>query len=71
MRSHIQQDDIRLAMMFTSQLRQDYESYITQQAAIAHYKSLVPSNLEKASNLAVANLYWYFKVRDESIPQEA
>ena len=61
----------QLAMMFTSQLRQEYESYITQQAAIAHYKSLVPSNLEKASNLAVANLYWYFKVRDESIPQEA
>ncbi|EDX71010.1 hypothetical protein MC7420_6610 [Coleofasciculus chthonoplastes PCC 7420] len=29
-------------------------------------KTLVPANLENASNLAVANLYWYFQVRDES-----
>ncbi len=56
----------QLSMMFTSALRQEYKNYITQQAAIAHHKSLVPSNLEKASDLAVANLYWYFKVRDES-----
>lgn len=56
----------QLSMMFTSQLRQGYENYITQQATIAHYKSLIPSNLEKASDLAVANLYWYFKARDES-----
>ncbi len=56
----------QLSMTFQSPLRQEYENYITQQAAIAHHKSLVPSNLEKASNLAVANLYWYFKVRDES-----
>ncbi len=56
----------QLSMMFTSALRQGYENYITQQATIAHYKSLMPSNLEKASNLAVANLYWYFKARDGS-----
>lgn len=34
--------------------------------AFAGYKTLVPSNLQQASDLAVANLYWYFKVRDES-----
>lgn len=56
----------QLSMMFTSVLRQEYTNYVTQQAAIAHHKSLVPSNIEKASNLAVANLYWYFKARDES-----
>jgi hypothetical protein len=56
----------QLSMMFKSQLRQEYQNYIIQQATIAHYKSLIPSNLEKASNLAVANLYWYFKVRDDS-----
>lgn len=56
----------QLAMMFKSELRPEYENYITQQAAIAHHQSLVSSNIEKASNLTVANLYWYFKVRDES-----
>ncbi|MEQ8539288.1 MAG: hypothetical protein RIB93_17765 [Coleofasciculus sp. D1-CHI-01] len=39
---------------------------IEELLAIAGYKTLVPTNLEKASNLAVANLYWYFYVRDES-----
>ncbi len=56
----------QLAMMFKSELRQEYENYITQQAAIAHHQSLVSSNIEKASNLTVANLYWYFKIRDKS-----
>ncbi|HEY9830166.1 MAG TPA: hypothetical protein V6D26_06280, partial [Stenomitos sp.] len=56
----------QLALMMKPSLRQEFASYISQQSAIAGYKTLVPANLEKASNLAVANLYWYFKVRDES-----
>jgi hypothetical protein len=56
----------QLVLMMKPELRQDFASYISQQAAIAGYKTLVPANLQKASNLAVANLYWYFKVRDES-----
>jgi hypothetical protein len=56
----------QLVLMMKPALRQEFESYISQQSAIAGYKTLVPANLEKASNLAVANLYWYFKVRDES-----
>lgn len=56
----------QLEMMFKSELRQEYEDYITQQASVAHYKSLISSNIEKASNLAVANLYWYFQFRDKS-----
>ena len=52
--------------MFDSELRQQSELYINQQAANAGYKTLVPSNLEQASDLAVANLYYYFKIRDES-----
>ena len=47
-------------------LRREYASYISQQAAFAGYKTLVPSNLQQASDLALANLYWYFKVRDKS-----
>jgi hypothetical protein len=37
-------------------LRQEFASYISQQSASAGYKTLVPANLQKASNLAVANL---------------
>lgn len=56
----------QLVLMMKPSLRQEFASYISQQSAIAGYKTLVPENLQKASNLAVANLYWYFKVRDES-----
>jgi hypothetical protein len=56
----------QLTLMMKPELRQEFASYISQQSAIAGYKTLVPANLQKASNLAVANLYWYFKVRDEA-----
>ncbi|MCA1993576.1 MAG: hypothetical protein LDL41_16265 [Coleofasciculus sp. S288] len=56
----------QMVLMMKPALRQEFESYISQQSAIAGYKTLVPANLQKASDLAVANLYWYFKVRDES-----
>ncbi|MGE5657238.1 MAG: hypothetical protein ACM37W_11575, partial [Actinomycetota bacterium] len=46
--------------------RREYEAYISEQATKSGYRILVSSNLQKASDLAVANLYWYFKVRDES-----
>lgn len=52
--------------MMKPELRSEYELYVSQHSAIAGYKTLVSSNLHQASNLAVANLYWYFKVRDES-----
>jgi acyl carrier protein len=52
--------------MMAPHKRQEFASYISKQSAIAGYKTLVPANLQKASDLAVANLYWYFKVRDES-----
>jgi hypothetical protein len=45
----------QLVLMMKPSLRQEFASYISQQSAIAGYKTLVP-----------ANLYWYFKVRDES-----
>lgn len=56
----------QLLFLFDYELRQEYELYINQQSINAGYKTLVPSNLEKASDLTVANLYYYFKVRDES-----
>jgi hypothetical protein len=61
----------QLLLMMKPSLRQKFASYISQQSAIAGYKTLVPANLQKASDLAVANLYWYFKVRDETEQEEA
>ena len=61
----------QLVLMMKPSLRQEFASYISQQSAIAGYKTLVPANLHKASDLAVANLYWYFKVRDETEQEEA
>ena len=52
--------------MLDPQQRQEYEDYILEQGQIAGHKSLVSSNLEKASDFAVANLFYYFRVRDKS-----
>ncbi|MFB2975344.1 hypothetical protein [Microseira sp. BLCC-F43] len=65
-KSHTQSLLAQLKFMIKPELRREYESYVSQKAAIARYKTLVSSNLHQASNLTVANLYWYFKVRDES-----
>jgi hypothetical protein len=65
-KSHFDALRTQLELMLDRQQRQDYENYIIEQGEIASHKSLVSSNLEKASDLAVANLFWYFKVRDES-----
>jgi hypothetical protein len=65
-KSHFLSLSSQLQLMMQPDLHQEYASYISHQAAIAGYKTLIPSNLQQASDLAVANLYWYFKVRDES-----
>ena len=56
----------QIIFMMQPTLRKEAELYITEQAASNGYKALILSNLQQSSNLAVANLYWYFKVRDES-----
>ncbi|MDJ0676529.1 MAG: hypothetical protein QNJ36_14295 [Calothrix sp. MO_167.B42] len=56
----------QLRLMFKPALRQDYETYVNQQAGFAGYRTLVSQNLQQASDLTVANLYYYFKIRDES-----
>jgi predicted dinucleotide-binding enzyme len=54
----------RLRLLFASQLRQEYEAYISEQAIATGYKSLVPANLQQASNLTLANFYWYFQSKN-------
>jgi acyl carrier protein len=65
-KSHFYALRTQLELMLDPQQRQEYEDYIIEQGQIAGHKSLVSSNLEKASDLAVANLFYYFRVRDES-----
>lgn len=55
-----------LLFMFEPELRREYEFYIGQQATMAGYKRLVPCNLQQSSDITVANLYYYFKIRDQS-----
>jgi len=61
-KSHFYSLCTQLELMLEPQRREDYESYIIKQGEVAGYKSFVRSNLEKASDLAVANLYHYLKV---------
>ena len=56
----------QLFFMMDSNLRHDAERYIRQQASLSQHKILASSDLHIASDLTVANLYWYFKLRDES-----
>ncbi|GJD15605.1 hypothetical protein RIVM261_005610 [Rivularia sp. IAM M-261] len=60
----------QLRFMFQPALRSQYEDYINQQASGTGYKTLFSKNLQQASDMTVANLYHYFKVRDESDVQE-
>jgi hypothetical protein len=58
------QDHLRLLML--PDLRQKYESYVSQEAAQYGHPALSLSNLKQMSDSAIANLYWYFQMRDES-----
>ena len=50
----------QLRFMIKPELRQDYEVAIDHLAPEAGYSALVPSTWQDASDLTVANLYWYF-----------
>ena len=56
----------QLKLKLSPNLRQEYETYISDRASVSGHKVLHHNNLQQVSNLTVANLYWYFKVRDES-----
>jgi len=58
-----------LLFMMKPELRQEPELYISQQAEQRGYRTLITSNLTEASDLTIANLYWYFKSKDDSKTQ--
>ncbi|WP_375473053.1 hypothetical protein [uncultured Nostoc sp.] len=65
-KSHFYSLRDQLLFLFKPELRREYEFYISEQAGITGYKTLVTSNLQQASDLTVGNLYYYFKIREES-----
>ncbi|MBR8838928.1 MAG: hypothetical protein DSM106950_34235 [Stigonema ocellatum SAG 48.90 = DSM 106950] len=65
-KSHFYSLRDQLLFMFEPKLRREYEFYISQQAKIYGYRTLVTSNLQQASDLTVANLYSYFNIRNKS-----
>jgi hypothetical protein len=56
----------QLFFMVNPDLREDAQLYISKQANLSGHKILASTNLQNASDLAVANLYWYFKMKGES-----
>ncbi len=63
----------QLTLALKPELRRGYELYISQQAIATGYQGLAPSNWHEISDLTVANLYYYFKIREdltENYPNE-
>jgi hypothetical protein len=52
--------------MIQPELRQKYESYITQEATNSGYNGLVPGNWQEIADLTLANLYWYFQDKNKT-----
>lgn len=55
-----------MLFLIKPELRKQFETYISQQLVNTGDKTLRLSNLQTASNMTIANLYYYFKIRDES-----
>ncbi|XWK87917.1 MAG: hypothetical protein U7127_27655 [Phormidium sp.] len=68
-KSHYESLLDQMRLMMQPELRRQYELYVSEQSAIAQHKTLTQPNLQQASNLAVANLYWYFKHREQTPAQ--
>jgi hypothetical protein len=64
-KSHSASLQDQLLFLMNPELRRESERYVSQHAKNAGFKSLVSANLQKASHMTVANLYWYFKVQDD------
>lgn len=62
-KSHFSSLKDQLKLMFQPTLRREYEEYIEQKARAVGHSALVSSNLEKASDMAIANLYYYLQSR--------
>ena len=69
-KSHFDSLEAQLYFLMSPQKRKKCEEYINSQAIAHNHKVLGKSNLQQASDMAVANLFYYFSARDESEEQE-
>lgn len=65
-KSHFASLKNQLVFMMKPELRADYENYIYEEAKKYDHKVFIPSNLKEVSHFTLANLFWYFYVRDDS-----
>lgn len=65
-KSHYESLRDQLRFIVKPDLRRRHEAYISQQAPAASYKALAPSNWQEVPDFTVANLYYYFKAKEES-----
>ncbi len=59
-----------LKLLMKPDARQLYTGYVSKRSAQAGYKALTGTNLQQMSDFAIANLYWYFRVREEAKPDQ-
>jgi len=56
----------QLAFAIKPELRREYEFYVSQQAIATGYQALATSNWQEISDLTVANLYYFFQIREDT-----
>ena len=56
----------QLVFALKPELRRGHEFYISQLAIVTGYQALAPLSWQEISDLTVANLYYYFKIREDS-----
>ena len=56
----------QLAFAVSPELRRGYEFYVSQQAIATGYQALATSNWQEISDLTVANLYYFFQMREDT-----
>ena len=56
----------QLIFAVSPELRRGYEFYVSQQAIATGYQALAASNWQEISDLTVANLYYFFQIREHS-----
>lgn len=69
-KSHFDSLEVQLHFLISPQKRQKCEEYINSQAIAHNHRILGRSNLQQASDMALANLFYYFLARDKSEEQE-
>lgn len=65
-KSHYQALRDVLQFIVKPELRRQHESYISKQASTQNLNALAPSNWQEIPDLTVANLYHYFKAKEQT-----